>query len=160
MNDTQRLTLSSETRCLSYLCLSVCHISTNKLHCRYERSKMINLSCLIQVSVTWYRCAFFVIRVFILLSDKHSIKNLVYEFLFDTTTCVGRDSSVGIATRYGLDGPGIESRWGARFSAPVQTDPGAYPASCTMGTGSFPGVKRLGRGADYPPPSSAEVKKE
>ena len=32
---------------------------------------------------------------------------------------VGRDSSVGIATRYGLDGPGIESRWGARFSAPV-----------------------------------------
>ena len=24
----------------------------------------------------------------------------------------GRDSSVGIATRYGLDGPGIESRWG------------------------------------------------
>ena len=25
---------------------------------------------------------------------------------------VGRDSSVGIATRYELDGPGIESRWG------------------------------------------------
>ena len=25
---------------------------------------------------------------------------------------VGPDSSVGIATRYGLDGPGIESRWG------------------------------------------------
>jgi hypothetical protein len=24
---------------------------------------------------------------------------------------VGTDSSVGIATRYGLDGPGIESRW-------------------------------------------------
>ena len=41
---------------------------------------------------------------------------------------VGRDSSVGIATRYGLDGPGIESQWGARFSAPVQTGPGAHPA--------------------------------
>ena len=27
-------------------------------------------------------------------------------------TAGGRDSSVGIATRYGLDGPGIESRWG------------------------------------------------
>ena len=25
---------------------------------------------------------------------------------------MGRDSSVGIATRYGLDGPGIESLWG------------------------------------------------
>ena len=31
----------------------------------------------------------------------------------------GPGSSVGIATGYGLDGPGIESRWGARFSAPV-----------------------------------------
>jgi len=30
---------------------------------------------------------------------------------------------------------------GARFSAPVQTGPGAQPASCTMGTGSFPVVK-------------------
>jgi hypothetical protein len=29
---------------------------------------------------------------------------------------------------------------GARFSAPVQTGPGAHPASCTMGTGSSPGV--------------------
>ena len=64
---------------------------------------------------------------------------------------VGRDSSVGIATRYGLDSPGSESRWGARFSATVQTCPGAYPASCTMGTVSFPGVKRPGRGADHPP---------
>ena len=25
--------------------------------------------------------------------------------------CLDRDSSVGITTRYGLDGPGIESRW-------------------------------------------------
>ena len=71
--------------------------------------------------------------------------------------CRGRDSSVGIAIRYGLDGPGIESRWGARFSAPVQTGPGAHPASCTMGTGSFPGVKLPGRGIGHPPPSSAEV---
>ena len=50
---------------------------------------------------------------------------------------MGRDISVGIATRYRLDGPGIESRWGARFSAPVQTGPGAHPASYTMGTGSL-----------------------
>jgi hypothetical protein len=72
---------------------------------------------------------------------------------------VGRDSSVGITTRYGLDGPGIESRWGARFSAPVQTGPGTHAASYTIGTGSFPGVKRQERGVDDPPPSSAEVKK-
>ena len=30
----------------------------------------------------------------------------------------GRDSSVGIATRYGLDGLGIESRWGRDFLHP------------------------------------------
>jgi len=62
---------------------------------------------------------------------------------------VDRDSSVGIATGYGLDGPGIETRW-PRFSAPVQTDPGAHPASCTMGTGSFPEVKS-GRGVTLTP---------
>ena len=47
---------------------------------------------------------------------------------------------------------------GARFSASVQTGPEAHPASYTMGTGSFPWVKRPGRGLDHPPPSSAEVK--
>jgi hypothetical protein len=45
-----------------------------------------------------------------------------------------------------------------RFSTPDQTGPGAYPASYTMGTGSFPGVKRPGRGVGHLPPSSAEVK--
>jgi hypothetical protein len=48
---------------------------------------------------------------------------------------------------------------GARFFARVQNGPGADPVSCTMGTGSFPGVKRPGRGADHPPLSSVEVKK-
>ena len=71
---------------------------------------------------------------------------------------MGRDSSVGIATRYGLDDAGIESRWEARLSATVQTGPGAHPASYTMGTGSFPGVKRPRRDVDHPPASSAEVK--
>jgi len=47
---------------------------------------------------------------------------------------LGRDSSVNIATRYGLDGPCIESRLGLRFSATVQTGSGIHPASYTMGT--------------------------
>ena len=64
----------------------------------------------------------------------------------------GPGSVVGIATAYGLDGPGIESRWGGgvRFSAPVQTGSEARPASCKMGTGSFPGV-RCGRGVTLTP---------
>jgi len=41
------------------------------------------------------------------------------------SSLVDRDSSVGIATRYGLDGPGIETRWEARF---FRTRP--YRLSC------------------------------
>jgi hypothetical protein len=63
----------------------------------------------------------------------------------------GLGSSVGMATDYELDGPGIESQWGARFFAHIQTGPGAHSAFCTVGTGSFPGAKRPGRGADHPP---------
>ena len=70
----------------------------------------------------------------------------------------GPGRAVGTATAYGLDGPGIESWWGRGFSVPVQTGPGAHPASCTMGT-VFPGGKvRPGSDADPSPPSNAEIK--
>jgi hypothetical protein len=85
-------------------------------------------------------------------------KGLYLLYLF--THC-GPGSSVGIATDYKLDGQGTESRWGRDFP-PVQTGPGAHPSSCTMGTGSFPGVKCV-RGMPLttpPPPSSAEVLEE
>ena len=71
---------------------------------------------------------------------------------------MGRYSSVGIATGYGLSGPGIESPCGTRFSATIQTGLGAHTSSHKMGTGSFPGVKLPGRGVNHPPPPSAEVK--
>jgi hypothetical protein len=48
----------------------------------------------------------------------------------------GPGVSVGIAIDYGLDGPGIEFRWGRDFPP----GPGAHPASCKIGTSSFPGV--------------------
>ena len=72
----------------------------------------------------------------------------------DNCICVGQDSVVGIATHYGLDGTGIESRWEARFSELIETGPGVHPAS-----GSFPAVMWPGRGVDHPPPSCAGVKK-
>jgi hypothetical protein len=75
---------------------------------------------------------------------KYLIEIFVYFVGYILWNC-GPGSSVGMATDYGLDGPGIESRWGAIFSAPVQTGPGTHPASYTMGTGYFPGVK-YGRG--------------
>jgi hypothetical protein len=45
----------------------------------------------------------------------------------------------------------------ARFSAPVQTGPAAYPAPYTMGTGSFLGIKQPEHSVDHLPPSSTEV---
>jgi hypothetical protein len=73
----------------------------------------------------------------------------------------GPSSSVGIATDYGLDGPGIGSRWGRDFPHLFQTGPWeVHPTSCTMGTGSFPGVKGPGRGADNSSPSNAKVMEE
>jgi len=62
--------------------------------------------------------------------------------LADYELLIGRDSSVGIATRYGLGGPEIESRWRTRFTATFYTCPGAQPDSPTMGTGALQGVKR------------------
>ena len=95
-------------------------------------------------------------RTFILGSSTERV-NICWGYRY----YVGCDGSVGIATGYGIDGPGIESRWGAKFSAPVHTGPGDHPASCTMGTGSFPGGKlRPGRAADHSPPSSAAVMEE
>jgi len=73
---------------------------------------------------------------------------------------MGHDSIVGTATCYRLDDLGIESRWGVRFSAPIQTGPGVYPASYTMGTGSFLGVKWPGHGAHIPPHLVPRLKKD
>jgi len=70
---------------------------------------------------------------------------------------VGRDSLDDIVTRYRLDGMGIESQWRQDFYAPNETNPGAHPASYTISTVSFPGVKWPGRGSDHPSPPSAEV---
>ena len=49
---------------------------------------------------------------------------------------------------------------GARFSAPVQTGPGAHPAFYKMGAGSFLGVKRPVRSVDHPPHLVPRLKKE
>ena len=54
------------------------------------------------------------------------------------------DSSVGTATRYRVGRCGDRNPVEARFSTPVQTDPGTHPASYTTGTGSFPGGKAAG----------------
>jgi hypothetical protein len=90
-------------------------------------------------------------------TDIHVTHTLSYFLLILSSTYSGPGSSVGIATDYGLDGSGIESRWGRDFSHTSRPALGQTLFSCTTGTGSFPGVKRPGRGADHPHPPSAEV---
>ena len=70
----------------------------------------------------------------------------------------GPGSSVGIATDYGLDGPGIESRWGEIFRP---SRPALGPTQLLYnGCQVFPGGKeRPGRDADPSPHSNAVVMK-
>jgi len=70
----------------------------------------------------------------------------------------GSESSVGVSDSLWAVWSGYRIPVGVTFSAPVQSVPGAHPASYTMGTESSPGVKRPGRGVDHPPLSSAEVR--
>ena len=81
-----------------------------------------------------------------------------FERLLSCYVGPGKLSRYSDSLRAGQSGDRIPV--GERFSAPVQTGPGAYPASCAMGAGSLPGVKRSGRCGDHPPHLSAEVKKE
>jgi hypothetical protein len=69
----------------------------------------------------------------------------------------GPGSSVGIATDYGLDGPGIEFRWGRDFSQKSRLALGPTQPPVQWVPVLSRGVKRQRRGADHPPPSSAEV---
>ena len=71
---------------------------------------------------------------------------------------MGRDGVIGLATRYGLDGPGIES-WGSEVFRTRPDRPwGPFSLQYNGYRDSFPGVKLPGRGVDNPHPSSAEVK--
>ena len=47
------------------------------------------------------------------------------------------DSSVGIAIRHGQDGRGVEIRWGAKISVPIQQVSESERASCSKGTKSL-----------------------
>ena len=71
----------------------------------------------------------------------------------------GPSSVVGIATGYGMDDPGVESRWGRDFLHLFRPalGPTHSPVQCVRG---FPGGKeRPGRDTDPSPPSSAVVMK-
>jgi hypothetical protein len=71
---------------------------------------------------------------------------------------VGLDSAVGVATCYGLDGPGIESRWGRDF--PQQSRRVVGPTVYNERLGSYPGTKQAGRDVSHLPQLAPTLKKE
>jgi len=85
----------------------------------------------------------------------------VFVTLFFLSPCLKIGAEiVGIVTMLRAGRFVVRSPVGARFSVPVQTDPVAHPASYTMGTGYFPGLKRPRRGVDHPPHLQPRLKKE
>jgi hypothetical protein len=71
---------------------------------------------------------------------------------------LGRDSSVGIAVGYELDGPGIESRWGRDFPHPSRPALGPTQPPIQLLTSLFPGDKAAGALCCPPTPYCPEVK--
>ena len=69
---------------------------------------------------------------------------LCYKILPATWKIMVRDCSDDIATRYGLDGPGIEFRWGQDFSHLSRPALGGLPILLYNGYRVFPGGKAAG----------------
>ena len=69
-----------------------------------------------------------------------------------------RDSSVSIATRYGLVGPVFEPQWGRNFMSPSRPATGQPDLRCIGYWDCFLGVKLPGRG-NQPPHLAPRLKK-
>jgi hypothetical protein len=95
------------------------------------------------VSVQFFMFPFYTIHF--------SILRLVYSL-------VDRDSSVGIATHYGLDGSGVVCRWGRDFPHPSRPALGPTQPFLRWVLGLFPGRSGRGVAVIMHSPSSAEVK--
>ena len=93
---------------------------------------------------------------------KLNYRTAVYIYIYFTQCIIslGPGSVVGIATGYGLEGPGIESRWGGEIFRTCPDRPRGPPSLLYNGYQVFPGGKeRPGRDADPTSLSSAVIMK-
>jgi hypothetical protein len=91
------------------------------------------------------------------LSDGRYTSNRFHVATSSPTTPPTR-SLQSKAAWYGLDGPGIESRWGDILRTLPDRNLGSPTLQCNGYLVSFPGVKRPGCGVDNASLSSVEVK--
>jgi len=77
--------------------------------------------------------------------SKSTCEGCFFFSFSDMAVVWGRGSSVGIATSYGLDGPGIECRWGRDFphSSRLPLEPTKPPIKWALDF--FPGAKVAGK---------------
>jgi hypothetical protein len=124
------------------------HVSYNRTTHPTNRKRILNSKCTACHQSRKFpgRC-----NIIISFNSNKYFNNIIF--------ChVGRDSSVGIATCYGLDILGIESRWGRDFPHPSRLALGPTQPPIWWVLGLSGGVKCPGRGFDHPPLSSVEVK--
>ena len=116
---------------------------TGELYTEWTLVRDPHFSCRFVVDYFWYvSCSPtpFTLSLLLLSQAKISIFKHFNSYILRN---VGRDSSVGIANRYGLDGPGIESRWWRIFCNRPDRSWGS-PSLLYNGYQVFPGGKTAG----------------
>jgi hypothetical protein len=124
--------------------------SNTHLYCRNIPSNVCKMSDAIQPSKTQSECLFVT-----LIWYPDMIKNWIR---CSHAHEVCRDSSAGTVTRYGLDGPGIESRWRRDFPHPSRPALGHTKSPVQWVRALFPEGKSAGAWCWPSTPSSADVK--
>ena len=132
--------------------------STNYKTTETERIKLVGILTACAIVIITYRYRFFgyLMSQFPRVKRQNSGHCQITR-LYGVGMC--RDSSVGIATRYGLDGPQIESRWGRDFPYPSRSAlaPTRHPVQRVPGLSRE--VKRRDVALTTHPHLSAEVMK-
>jgi len=84
----------------------------------------------------------------------------IYNYYCYCIICTCRNSAVGVATGYGLDGSGIESPWGRDFPHPSTSALGPTQTLIQWVPCLSRVVKRSGRGVNHPPHLAPWLKNE